>query len=160
MMFPVLRRAMALALAAALLSLPSAAAETRILQMTPQDWEEISRLLNSPEFQLRLYQEKAEALERENEQLRLRLEVMKARHPLAKVREGMPQRRVERILGKPARVEAGEKAMARGGTVPTRVATYYVRLPGQDGQHLITVVYLQSKPGWVFSDWEGPHVPD
>jgi hypothetical protein len=79
-----------------------------------------------------------------------------ADHPLAKLKPGMPQKAVEEVLGKPARLTDGGVIGEDG----TRFATYYLAIPKYPGEQLMTVHYRQDKGAWVFSEWRGPHFPD
>ncbi|MBI2808174.1 MAG: hypothetical protein HYX68_24575 [Planctomycetes bacterium] len=75
-----------------------------------------------------------------------------ADHPLSKLKAGMTQQAVEKILGKPDRLTDGGVIGADG----TRFATYYLEIPKYPGKQLMTVHYRQDKGAWVFSEWRGP----
>jgi hypothetical protein len=79
-----------------------------------------------------------------------------ADHPLSKLKAGMTQQAVEKILGKPARLTDGGVIGADG----TRFATYYLEIPKYPGKQLMTVHYKQVKLEWTFTEWRGPHFPD
>ncbi len=79
-----------------------------------------------------------------------------ADHPLAKLKPGMSQQAVEKILGKPAKLTDGGVIGEDG----TRFATYYLAIPNYPGQQLMTVHYRLIKGEWNFHEWRGPHIPN
>src|SRR5262249_56637124 len=99
------------------------------------------------------------SLREENGRLRLRLDILTSGHALGKLKAGMPQKEVEQILGRPARLEDDEEP-SNEGAFPTKAATYYLRIPNPPREQLMTVHYRQDKGGWVFYEWRGPHFPD
>src|SRR5262249_1708397 len=103
----------------------SAVAETRMKLETPEDKAKFAADLRSPEFRETVLNAQIDRLERENARLRTRLDVYEAGHPLSRLREGMRQERVERVLGQPARLEDGKLSKFGGGTIPIKVAIYH-----------------------------------
>jgi hypothetical protein len=138
----------------------STIAETRMKRVTPEDEARFQAYLNSPEFKLAVYRGRIEALERENERLRLRLEVYTSKHPLSKLKEGMARTKVERLLGRPLQVKKISQSDSAGGPMPLEVATYHLRLPDQSRDSAIRIVYRPKKSGWVFVEWQGPDSVD
>src|SRR5262249_53752735 len=138
--------------------------ETREKQADPREAEEalraLQRYFESPEGQLAMARQRIQELERENARLQLEVDLFRARHPLAKLTKGMPQARVEQLVGKPDRVEDGSWKKDTVEVVRTRTATYAMRLPDRKGDQMITVHYQQGKKGWAFTEWRGPHFPD
>jgi hypothetical protein len=123
----------------------------------------LERLLRELEERIRdmdrVFLERIEALEQDNKRLRLELDVHTTGHALGKLKRGMSRKEVERILGRPARLQDDED-MTEKGNIPTQVGTYYLRLPKHPGEQLMTIHYRKVKGAWVFHEWRGPHVPD
>jgi len=103
--------------------------------------------------------EQVRSLREENGRLRLRLDILTSGHALGKLKVGMTQKEVEQVLGRPARLKDDEEP-SNEGAFPTKVATYYLRIPNHPGEQLMTVHYRQDKCRWVFFEWRGPHFPD
>jgi regulator of replication initiation timing len=127
------------------------ALEVRIAQLE-KGLSELSRRVGRLHEQVRSLQE-------ENGRLRLRLDILTSGHPLGKLKVGMSQKEVEQILRRPER-RRDEEEPSNEGAFPTKVATYYVRIPNHPGEQLMTVHYRQDKGRWAFHEWRGPHFPD
>lgn len=80
-------------------------------------------------------------------------------HPFAKLKPGMTEGEVEKLIGKPERVDDGDRRNG-GKWVPVRQASYHVVLSDKKTGYLMTVEYRKGKGGWAYRDWDGPHVPN
>ena len=79
-------------------------------------------------------------------------------HPFTKLKAGMSEAEVEKLIGKPERVN-DEDRQDGGKWVPVRQASYLVTLAGKKTGYLLTVEYRKGRGGWTYHDWGGPHVP-
>lgn len=76
---------------------------------------------------------------------------------LSYIAPGIPKENVELWLGKGAQEYP---ASVTGGDAEQIISTYYCRLPGQEGTHLMTIHYEKQGKILVVVGVKGPHFPD
>jgi cell division protein FtsB len=91
--------------------------------------------------------------------LETEVELLRDGHPFAKLKAGMAEAEVEKLIGKPEKVSEGEWSEG-SKPIPFKTATYYVKRKGGQSGYLLTVEYHKVKDAWVYQDWAGPHIPN
>src|SRR5262245_55883446 len=83
---------------------PSGTSRAKARQAVEARVAELEKRLGELNGQVGKLHEQVRSLREENGRLRLRLDILTSGHALGKLKAGMPQKQVEQILGRPARL--------------------------------------------------------